>query len=363
MLVMELLMIDLTSHVKEHGVLPDEKAYSILHDVAEGLCYLHSLKPPVIHRDLSSNNVLLSYNMTAKISDFGVARMLNLSPLQVSSLTEMPGTRTFMPPEVDSANPSYDTSVDVFSFGVIMIHILSGKWPQPQWSQFRIEDDKKIPLSEAERRDVFLQTIRYKHPMMDLILKCIDDIPRYRGDANDILRSLETLQFVKKADSIEVEEETGQKELSAEDESVIDGHQQLSQDASEMISVGVTRTKEEDCGANQESLITISDNSTGGGPTSVLAQGLSHIKADLIDIKDTIKSAVTEIFDYATSVPLQKGSQTSPDVTVSSASADQEELQYRMKAEEQYDIIVVPSNVAKKHLEQDQSLMSSKFGF
>ena len=69
----------------------------ILHDVALGLCYLHSQTPPII---LSSNNVLLTPNMTAKISDLGVARILNLTPLQVSRMTQTPGTPAYMPPEV-----------------------------------------------------------------------------------------------------------------------------------------------------------------------------------------------------------------------------------------------------------------------
>ena len=84
-LVMEFLPTNLTSCIEQYGILPKEISYSILHDVALGLCYLHGQTPPIIHRDLSANNVLLTPNMTAKISDLGVARILNLTPLQVSS--------------------------------------------------------------------------------------------------------------------------------------------------------------------------------------------------------------------------------------------------------------------------------------
>ena len=84
-LVMDFLPTNLTSCIEQYGILPKEISYSILHDVALGLCYLHSQTPPIIHQDLSSNNVLLTPNMTAKISDLGVARILNLTPLQVSS--------------------------------------------------------------------------------------------------------------------------------------------------------------------------------------------------------------------------------------------------------------------------------------
>ena len=69
--------------------------------------------------------------MKAKISDLGVAMMLNLTPLQVSRMTQTPGTPAYMPPEVIIANPKYNSSVDEFSYGILMIHIFSSKWPEP----------------------------------------------------------------------------------------------------------------------------------------------------------------------------------------------------------------------------------------
>ena len=196
-LVMEFLPTNLTSCIEQYGILPKEISYSILHDVALGLCYLHSQTPPIIHRDLSSNNVLLTPNMTAKISDLGVARILNLTPLQVSRMTQTPGTPAYMPPEVMTANPKYDTSVDEFSYGVLMIHIFSGRWPEPQVGPIRTEPGRLIPVSEAERREVFLQAIGNDHPLMDLILKCIDNHPQTRAHASEIMERLAdmVLQF------------------------------------------------------------------------------------------------------------------------------------------------------------------------
>ena len=193
-LVMEFLPMNLTSCIEKRGILPEETSYSILHGVALGLCYLHHQDPPIIHRDLSANNVLLTHDMEAKISDFGVARMLDLTPLQVSRMTETPGTPAYMPPEVMVANPIYDTSVDEFSFGILMIHVFSGKWPEPQCSQILIERSKMIPVSEAQRRDVFLQVIGCNHPLMELILKCISNDPQQRVHVDVILKRLETVQ-------------------------------------------------------------------------------------------------------------------------------------------------------------------------
>ena len=189
-LVMEFLPTNLTSCIEQYGILPKEISYSILHDVALGLCYLHSQTPAIIHRDLSSNNVLLTPNMAAKISDLGVARILNLTPLQVSRMTQAPGTPAYMPPEVMVANPKYDTSVDEFSYGILMIHMFSGRWPEPQVGPNRTEQGRLIPVTEAERREVFLRAIGNDHPLMDLIQRCITNDTQLRPHAREIVGQL-----------------------------------------------------------------------------------------------------------------------------------------------------------------------------
>ena len=196
-LVMELLHTNLTSCIDNYGILPKEITYLILHDVALGLCYLHCQTPAIIHRDLSSNNVLLTTNMTAKISDLGVAKILNLTPLQVSHMTKTPGTPSYMPPEAMIAKPTYNTSIDEFSYGILMIHSLSGQWPEPQVEPNKMEDGKLIPVTEAERRQIFLQIIGKDHPLMDLILKCLNNDPASRAHSIEIVEHLSkmALQF------------------------------------------------------------------------------------------------------------------------------------------------------------------------
>ena len=194
-LVMEFLHTNLTSCIEQYGILPKEISYSILYDVALGLCYLHRQTPPIIHRDLSSNNVLLTADMTAKISDLGVARILNLTPLQVSRMTQTPGTPAYMPPEVMIANNKHDTKVDVFSYGIMMIHMFSGRWPEPQVGQTRFEGDQLSPVTEAERREEFLRAIGNDHPLMDLILRCINNDPRRRAHACKIVERLSAMKL------------------------------------------------------------------------------------------------------------------------------------------------------------------------
>ena len=78
-----------------------------------------------------------------------------------------------------------------------MIHMLSGRWPEPQVGPNRTEPGKLIPVTEAERREVFLQAVGDDHPLMDLILKCIDNHPQSRAHASEIVEQLSemVLQF------------------------------------------------------------------------------------------------------------------------------------------------------------------------
>ena len=193
-LVMEFLPTTLARCIDTYGVLPEEVSYSILHNVALGLYHLHSQTPPIVHRDLSANNVLLATNMTAKISDLGVARILNLTPQQMSRMTRNPGTPAYMPPEAMRANPRYDASIDEFSYGVLMIHVLSGRWPLPLREPVCVNPENRaqlLPVSEAERRDEYLRDIGNDHPLMDLILRCVSNDPQQRATAAQMVQQME----------------------------------------------------------------------------------------------------------------------------------------------------------------------------
>jgi len=98
-IVMELLEMNLTKLLDNHGVIPFDAQVNILHNVAIGLSFLHGHKDPIIHRDLSSNNILLTTHLVAKISDLGLARCVKSSELQTGSMTGF-GTHNYMPPEV-----------------------------------------------------------------------------------------------------------------------------------------------------------------------------------------------------------------------------------------------------------------------
>ena len=98
---------------------------SILIDVGMGLLYLHTHDPQIIHRDLTAKNVRLTQSLVAKITDFGNSRIVNQQPGQLAqTLSQLPGTLVYMPPEALTADPHYDYSLDVFSFGHLSLFVV-----------------------------------------------------------------------------------------------------------------------------------------------------------------------------------------------------------------------------------------------
>ena len=100
-LLMERLMTSLHAYLLRlnNSNLPVERKVSLLLDTAKGLDYLHSHTPAIIHRDLTATNVLLTSQLTAKITDFGNSRFLDLDPSTTSrTFTTVHGTLEYMPP-------------------------------------------------------------------------------------------------------------------------------------------------------------------------------------------------------------------------------------------------------------------------
>ncbi|RLN73745.1 hypothetical protein BBJ28_00019133 [Nothophytophthora sp. Chile5] len=85
-------------------------------DVIEALVYVHSFNPPLVHRDMKSRNVLITGEMRAKLTEFGIARFRS----EDKTMTTGVGTSRWLAPEVISGSRDYDQSADLFSFGVVL---------------------------------------------------------------------------------------------------------------------------------------------------------------------------------------------------------------------------------------------------
>ena len=124
-LLMERLDSSLDDLLEAIPSIPLVLKRSILEDVSRGLLYLHKHTPQIIHRDLTAKNVLLTDYLKAKITDLGNSRIVNLQPGQLArTLSRLPGTMLYMPPEALSASSRYDPSLDVFSFGHLALFTL-----------------------------------------------------------------------------------------------------------------------------------------------------------------------------------------------------------------------------------------------
>ena len=204
-MVMELMDTSLTSFIEKNQYkIAVETKLSILHDVSLGLSHLHGRHPVIIHRDLSSNNVLLSNDhFVAKISDLGTAKILRADSKQTTGrLTTAPGTLHFMPPEaLDEEDPIYGTPVDVFSFAGVALHLFSEKWPAPSGRKKRDPTTKKMAsLSEVERRQQYLDTMTVEGTALkEIVKRCLDDDPDERPtiqEVSQVIKSVKVISYV-----------------------------------------------------------------------------------------------------------------------------------------------------------------------
>ncbi|KAK0184021.1 kinase-like domain-containing protein [Armillaria mellea] len=112
---------------------PQVDATLQISQVAEGIAYLHSLNPPIVHADIRGANILVKDDLSCCLSDFGLALAVE-SQIGASSSSRafLGGSLRWMPPEIMDDNlfdPAYITARDVYSFGCTVIEIFTGKPP------------------------------------------------------------------------------------------------------------------------------------------------------------------------------------------------------------------------------------------
>lgn len=168
--------------------------------IAKGVLALHSASPPVIHRDIKSSNVLIDEKWNAKLGDFGLALRGHIEDMLKTS-TPPAGTMGYLDPEYETPS-DLSTKTDVFSFGILLLEMISGRnaidlayeppsildWALPLIKQGQLHEilDKKIPLAQNPKPLKLMinlaikcvRTSRHRRPSMFEVVEDLKDIYR-----------------------------------------------------------------------------------------------------------------------------------------------------------------------------------------
>ena len=199
MLAMELMDENLSTFLTRQRETLGKRLSDCVHtklceDAAKALDYLHTNR--IVHRDLSSNNILLSgstqnvncQRICSKVSDFGISRLIDNERFDKTLSTLAPGTKGYMPPESWKCHGKYDEKFDIFSFGVLVVQTITTLPPNPS---DRVDSSNKI-VPEVKRREDHLKQIE-GHPLQDLAFSCLQDDTTARPTAGEICHILERL--------------------------------------------------------------------------------------------------------------------------------------------------------------------------
>ena len=198
-LLMEKLQTSLDNLLETSPNIPLDVKVHLLTGTAQGVVYLHSHTPPIAHRDLTARNILIDSGLTAKITDLGVARMVNIQPGQLAAtMTVGPGNYLYMPQETvqEEGATRYNTAIDIFSFGVVSLFTLTQTFPKDlkPHNYHDLRTGRIIGRSEIERREHYIQLMQAAlgetHPLVKLTLNCLEYLPENRPSAVEVLRRL-----------------------------------------------------------------------------------------------------------------------------------------------------------------------------
>ena len=123
-----------------------------------------------------------------------------------STMTPGPGTADFVPPEYLAKKPVYNTPLDVFSYGGVILYTAVQQWPPDSWMQYDKNTGNKIYLSEVQRRQCYLDqitgNITYLKPV---VVSCLDDNPKTRpsmAEVSEKIKKLRTMSEQTRSDEI-----------------------------------------------------------------------------------------------------------------------------------------------------------------
>lgn len=179
--------------LNENEKLEESESVKIFKQILEGLQYLHNHKGDnndtgIIHRDLKPENILLEKNGNIKIVDFGISKVIDFTSL--TSTGEIFGTGPYMSPEQITDSKHIDKRSDLYTAGIILYEMLTGRYPYDyQYQPELIEKIKNDPPVPPRRREITIS-----NQVENLILKLLSKNPYQRfANTHEISESLESL--------------------------------------------------------------------------------------------------------------------------------------------------------------------------
>jgi serine/threonine protein kinase len=180
-------------HNKNKNIIDEKLQVKIAYEIAIAMKYLHGRN--ITHCDMKSSNILLDENFTVKISDFGLSRMVNI--LNISETKGKFGTTHWMPPEIMKAK-KYEEASDVFSYGMIVWEMMTGKVPYyglaPNQIVGLVADCRKIVEIPKEGNSALrklvkncLQYVPDKRPSFEEIIVYLDKVMDFMNNHDYIM--------------------------------------------------------------------------------------------------------------------------------------------------------------------------------
>ncbi|KAG8370592.1 hypothetical protein BUALT_Bualt14G0133100 [Buddleja alternifolia] len=188
--------------MSHHGHLTWEGRMKILLGTAKALAYLHeAIEPKVVHRDIKSSNILIDDDFNAKISDFGLAKLLGAGKSHI--ITRVMGTFGYVAPEYASSGFLNEKS-DVYSFGVVLLEAITGRDPVDDSlpvPEKNLVDWLKIMVGSRRSMEVVDPNIETRPSTSALkrvlltALRCVDPNTEQRPKMSQVVRMLESEEY------------------------------------------------------------------------------------------------------------------------------------------------------------------------
>ncbi|GAA0158223.1 hypothetical protein LIER_15307 [Lithospermum erythrorhizon] len=193
--------------IRQHGAMTWEARLKVLLGTAKALAYLHeAIEPKVVHRDIKSSNILIDHDFNAKISDFGLAKLLDSGESHIA--TRVMGTYGYVAPEYANSGLLNEKS-DVYSFGVLVLEAVTGRDPvdygRPT-NEVNLVEWLKMMVGNRRAEEVVDPNLEVKPTTRALkrallvALRCVDPESDKRPKMSQVVRMLDADEFPNRED-------------------------------------------------------------------------------------------------------------------------------------------------------------------